>query len=108
MLKSQNPPWNDASRDRWQRRRALKKQASVGAPVLFTEIFERDGGLCQICGEGMDGVWPGPLSPSLDHVVPLSLGGAHAPENVQLAHLRCNVSKGARLDSDHQIALFVA
>ena len=108
MITSKGEPWNDRRRDRWQRRRALKKQTASGAPVLFAEIFERDGGLCQICGKSMDGVWPEPLSPSLDHVIPLSLGGAHAPENVQLAHLRCNVSKGARLESDHQIALFVA
>lgn len=37
------------------------------------------------------------MSVSLDHVVPLSQGGAHDPANVQLAHLTCNVRKGAQL-----------
>ena len=36
------------------------------------------------------------MSPSLDHVVPLSLSGAHTPENVRLAHVRCNTAKGNR------------
>jgi 5-methylcytosine-specific restriction endonuclease McrA len=36
------------------------------------------------------------MGPSLDHIVPVSLGGTHTWANVQLAHLRCNVSKGNR------------
>lgn len=37
------------------------------------------------------------MSPSIDHVIPLSRGGAHAMGNVQSAHLRCNSSKGDKL-----------
>lgn len=36
------------------------------------------------------------MSASLDHVVPLSLGGAHTPENTQASHLICNGRKGNR------------
>jgi 5-methylcytosine-specific restriction endonuclease McrA len=36
---------------------------------------------------------PDPMSPSLDHILPLSKGGTHEPRNVQLAHLGCNVRK---------------
>ncbi|KNX39497.1 hypothetical protein VV01_14575 [Luteipulveratus halotolerans] len=69
-------------------------------------IAKRDGFKCGLCGRrvAMDLVWPHPMSPSLDHVVPLSEGGDHAPANVQLAHLRCNVSKGAR-GGGEQLAL---
>lgn len=49
-------------------------------------------------------VYPNPLSASLDHVVPLAWGGEHTAANVQLAHLKCNVAKGAR--SEVQPALF--
>lgn len=91
-------PWNDARRDRYHRRRALKKAASTGNPVHFSEIAERDGWNCGICLDPVDASieWPHPLSPSLDHVVALTKGGIHDPSNVQLAHLRCNSVKGNR------------
>ena len=62
-------------------------------------VFERDGWLCGLCGGSVDKrlPWPDPMSPSLDHIVPLSLGGHHLYANVQLAHLRCNLVKGNRV-----------
>lgn len=40
--------------------------------------------------------YPESLSASLDHRVPLAKGGKHSMANCQLAHLDCNVLKGAR------------
>jgi 5-methylcytosine-specific restriction endonuclease McrA len=61
-------------------------------------VVERDLGVCQICGDPMGTeVWPHPLSPSLDHVVPLAAGGSHTLANVQLAHLGCNLQKGTAI-----------
>jgi 5-methylcytosine-specific restriction endonuclease McrA len=37
-----------------------------------------------------------PKAVSIDHIVPLSLGGHNTKANVQLAHLGCNISKGNR------------
>jgi len=64
--------------------------------ISYVEVFERDGWGCQLCGQPVDRsvAWPHPLFPSLDHIVPLSKGGRHEIGNVQLAHLRCNLSKG--------------
>ncbi|MGW0626438.1 HNH endonuclease [Streptomyces sp. NPDC002758] len=92
------PPWTDKRRDRYHRRRAQKRNTSSGEPVILSEIAERDGWRCHLCGDPVDPElsWPDPLSPSLDHVVPLSLGGPHTPENVRLAHLSCNSAKGNR------------
>lgn len=92
-------PWTDERRDAWHRRRALKKSASTGAPVLLSEIAERDAWKCGLCSSPVDAdlQWPHPFSKSLDHVKPLSRGGAHDPSNVQLAHLRCNTAKGNRV-----------
>lgn len=88
--------WNDRKRDNYHRRRALKASASTGQPVRLSEIRERDGNRCHLCRKTVPGkTWPHPLSPSLDHVIPLSKGGPHEPSNVRLAHLRCNVEKGA-------------
>jgi 5-methylcytosine-specific restriction endonuclease McrA len=34
---------------------------------------------------------------TVDHIIPLSKGGAHAVANLQLAHLACNIRKGNRI-----------
>lgn len=94
----ENPaPWSDRRRDNYHRRRALKKGATTGRPVVLAEIRERDGNRCHLCGDRVSAkAWPHPLSASLDHVVPLTKGGAHDPDNVKLAHLACNTAKGNR------------
>lgn len=90
-------PWSERRRANYARRRALKAGSAVGAPFTSAEVFERDGWLCGLCSQPVDSAveYPDPASASLDHVVPLSRGGEHSLENVQLAHLSCNVSKGA-------------
>lgn len=62
------------------------------------DIYERDGWRCHICRRSVlrDKAWPHPRSPSIDHLIPLTRGGAHEPTNVKAACLRCNVSKGNR------------
>lgn len=82
----------------YQRREARKRGAAVAERFSKTDIFERDGWRCGICGADVDRTlrYPDPGSASLDHVVPLSKGGVHAPDNVRCSHLRCNVSRGNR------------
>jgi len=55
-------------------------------------IYDRDNWICQICGDLTNRkAAPGDLDePTIDHIVPLSRGGAHAPENWQTAHRYCN------------------
>lgn len=99
-------PWSDRRRDAYHRRRALKKGSGSGEAVLKEEIAQRDHWRCQLCGDPVDSrlAWPHPMSASMDHVVPLTKGGAHDPANVQLAHLRCNVAKSNR-GGGEQLAL---
>jgi hypothetical protein len=80
------------------RRRMLVTQASAGERFAPIEVFERDGWTCGPCMRPVDPAiaWPDPMSASVDHIVPLSRGGAHALANVQCAHLGCNSSKGDR------------
>lgn len=88
----------DRVRPYTQQRRATKLAAEA---ELFEprEVFERDGWQCQLCDELVDRErrFPDPLSASLDHVLPLSKGGSHTLDNVQLAHFSCNSAKGARV-----------
>ena len=59
------------------------------------EIYERDNWICQICHKptkrGVNG--RNPLQPSLDHIIPLSLGGSHTRNNVRCTHLVCNTAR---------------
>lgn len=63
--------------------------------ITLKKIIERDGLNCAICGlvciYGGDSL--APLYPSIDHIVPISKGGGHTWENVQLAHRLCNIRK---------------
>lgn len=63
--------------------------------LTANELWERDGGGCSICGRTVDFSckFPHPDSPSVDHVIPLSRGGANVPENLALACLGCNRKK---------------
>lgn len=77
------------------KRKALKirrKRAQKGTqvvPVNREIVARRDGWICGICGKPVTrATW------SLDHVVPLSKGGAHTYANVVLAHRSCNSKRG--------------
>lgn len=61
-------------------------------------IAARSGsGDCALCGRVVDLSlrFPAPLSGSVDHVTPVSRGGSNELDNLQLAHLACNMRKGA-------------
>lgn len=82
--------------DRLHRRKAIMQV--YREPYSRFQIARRDGWRCQLCGKKVDpnAQWPNPGFGSIDHIIPIAEGGADAPANVQLAHLRCNLSKGTR------------
>lgn len=56
--------------------------------------------LCGICGKPVDfsKKYPDPLSPCIDHIIPVSKGGHPSDiENLQLAHWECNRQKSDKL-----------
>jgi hypothetical protein len=62
------------------------------ARVMRQRVISRDGNVCGICGSAVtDGFV------DIDHILPVSLGGADDLANLQVAHARCNRSKGARI-----------
>lgn len=94
--------WLEANRDvlkaHSHRRRVLARDARSDR-FTSRDIFERDGWACQICGVHLNPEikFPDPLSPSLDHIIPIALKGTHTLDNVQAACMGCNWSKGARM-----------
>lgn len=80
----------------------LNRMVMVDRDIDLRELSRRSGDVCALCGEAVDwndyemrgGVFiAGDSYPSVDHIVPLSHKGAHAWNNVQLAHRRCNYLK---------------
>lgn len=60
------------------------------------DIFEIDGWRCRICGRKLDPNKRGTtykFAPEIDHIIPISLGGDHVPENVQSVCRKCNLKK---------------
>lgn len=98
--------WSEGAKRRSQARRALKAGVQVGARFTSRQIFERDGWVCYLCTGPVnpDLRHPDPLSASLEHVIPLSAGGEHSEANCRLAHLTCNLRKGACRPGDDRVS----
>ena len=76
---------------RGEHKTALKKNKQI---ILATQD------VCGICGAPVDKTLkaPDPLSPTVDHIIPVAKGGHPSSlENLQLAHRWCNLHKGDRL-----------
>lgn len=86
------------TRDISNRRRA-KKFSREHEKIDRDLVFERDEYECKLCSTPlmMDAKFPHPLSPTLDHIIPLNKGGHHLYINLQAAHFRCNTAKGDRV-----------
>lgn len=57
---------------------------------------------CGICGQDVDKTlaYPHPLSPAIDHIIPVSKGGHPSNmDNLQLTHWKCNRDKSDKLYS---------
>lgn len=77
----------EAERERMHRRRAA---AQSNPRIDCDAVYDRDGGLCHICGKPVDR-----KRMSLDHVVPIARGGQHVFTNVRASHRSCNFGRSA-------------
>jgi len=82
------------------RRRALIKGAFVER-IKLVEVYKYRGWICGICGKKINKnlKYPNVRRVSLDHIIPISKGGTHTFNNVQPAHLNCNISKNNKIDN---------
>ena len=83
---------------RLERNRRYKKLIGTNGfdpSVTLEKVYEKCGGICQICKKKLvftsDAV--SDEYPSIDHVKPLSKGGTHTWNNVQLLCRKCNYTK---------------
>lgn len=62
-------------------------------------ILRKTATICALCGLPLDKSlkYPDPMSVSIDHIIPISLGGKSTLDNLQAAHLICNKSKGQKI-----------
>lgn len=86
-----------------ERKLACKKHSEArkvklrGAPVVDSSVdrlvvYRRDRGVCHLCGLLADR-----RNFHMDHIIPVSKGGAHCYSNVAVSHPDCNRKKGNRI-----------
>ncbi len=79
------------------KRRARLRGATIESVDPFA-VFRRDGWHCKLCGvltpKQLRGT-TNAAAPEVDHIVPLSIGGAHSYANTQCLCRKCNQAKGA-------------
>ena len=77
--------------------------------VSLLKMLEQQRWTCPLCNQKISKEikYPDMMAPSIDHIVPVSLGGEHSYANCQAVHLACNIMKGAKpvMDYTGQMAL---
>jgi 5-methylcytosine-specific restriction endonuclease McrA len=73
-----------------------QRARSYGVPYELVDriaVWEQSGGVCCLCDEDIaEGeAW------TVDHLIPLALGGPHTLDNLAAVHRRCNARKRDRL-----------
>jgi 5-methylcytosine-specific restriction endonuclease McrA len=84
-------------KNRYSRKR--RQKMAEGDRIDRIDVFEYYEWVCHICENKIDPMHksPHPESATLDHIIPLALGGTHTWNNVAPAHAACNHSKGLTL-----------
>lgn len=91
--------WKRENRERWDEiragvvhRRRARERGVKAERFDVADVIKRDGMKCYLCRRRV-----ARKDLSFDHVVPLSKGGTHTPENVRVTHLKCNLKKNTHL-----------
>lgn len=97
---AENHDRHRAYQNEYLRRRYAAKRGSQVEVINRAAVWERDGGVCHICGQQCEpGNW------HMDHIHPIARGGAHVMANVAVSHPRCNRRKFTKLVSELQEAV---
>jgi 5-methylcytosine-specific restriction endonuclease McrA len=93
--------------------KSSKRRGSGGAKhvtkskIKIRQLCEQQKWKCSLCGGRISLKYknPDPLSISVDHVIPVSLGGTHDLANLRIAHRGCNIKKGNRSLGPEQLRM---
>lgn len=83
--------WKERNREKvveYERYRSLRKRGLDAEVIDRDVVWERDAGVCRICGDEAD-----PADWHIEHIVPLAAGGVHRYSNVAISHPACNWAK---------------
>lgn len=74
-----------------------KRKSTYTSRDVAVKLSEQGGWECALCDSPIDPsyYYPHPLSPTIDHKTAVVSGGTDEWDNLQLAHFRCNVRRGA-------------
>lgn len=83
---------------RTSRYKSLREKGLFEENVTLNNVFKKYDGKCQKCGKllSFECSCLSDDYPSIDHIVPISKGGVHTWENVQLLCRKCNYEKGSK------------
>lgn len=82
----------------YKRRQDNYGSTDYDSSVTLKRVRQKYSDICQICGNPVDDtdIEKGHIKrlyPTIDHIIPLSKGGSHTWDNVQLVHMSCNAGK---------------
>ncbi len=88
------------ARKRYQKKRQEQMNKAFVSPVYLKKLYERDKGICGICGRpvAFDKNPSSKWALTRDHIIPISKGGKHCMDNCQIAHRICNSYKLDHID----------
>lgn len=78
---------------KWRRNKSLKRRWERN------HLIRKYGAVCHVCEESFKKM----RDITIDHHVPLSLGGLDVIENLRLAHFRCNLAKADMTPEEFEI-----
>jgi 5-methylcytosine-specific restriction endonuclease McrA len=88
-------------RERYRIKTANRQKIMNPIRISADVIIKRDGNVCHLCDVEIDLTLArnSRFGATIDHVIPVSKGGADTLENMRLAHWICNIKKGNRVDA---------
>lgn len=86
-------------RERYRIKTAKRQKVLNPIRISADVLIERDGNVCHLCNLEIDLSLArnSRFGATIDHVVPVSKGGADTLDNMKLAHWICNIKKGNKV-----------